>query len=179
MMHATIVDRLHGEFSEILDFLKQGHEISLHNVADENLKKTLLIASASYFEQRLTEEVNRFVEDVTAKDHVLTHLVYNKAVDRQYHSWFDWKARNANQFFVLFGTDCKNYMKTEVDKDEDLKSSIRAFLEIGLERNRLAHQDFGSYSLEKQSEEVYELHKTAMRFVEWFPSAIRKFSNDA
>ena len=123
-------------------------------------------------------EVSRFTEEVTAKDHVLTHLVYNKAVDRQYHSWFDWKARNANQFFVLFGTDCKNYMKTEVDKDEDLKSSILAFLEIGLERNRLAHQNFGSYSLEKKSEEVYELHKTAMRFVEWFPSAIRKFSND-
>ena len=86
MMYATIVDRLQGEFSEILDFLKQGHEISLHNVADENLKKTLLIASASYFEQRLTEEVNRFAEEVTAKDHALTYLVKNKAVSRQYHS---------------------------------------------------------------------------------------------
>ena len=69
-------------------------------------------------------------------------------------------------------------MKSKVDKDEDLKSSIQAFLEIGLARNRLVHQNFGSYSLQKQSEEVYELHKTAMKFVEWFPSAIRKFSND-
>ena len=178
MMYATIVDRLQGEFSEILDFLKQGHEISLHNVADENLKKTLLIASASYFEQRLTEEVNRFAEEVTAKDHALTYLVKNKAVSRQYHSWFDWEKSNANKFFALFGPDFRNCMEREVKTDNELKSSIRAFLEIGLERNRLAHQNFGSYSLEKQSEEVYELHKTAMRFVEWFPSAIRKFSND-
>lgn len=178
MMHTTIVDRLHGEFSEILEFLREGLEISLHNVADDNLKKTLLIASASYYEQRLTEEVNRFVEEVTAKDHVLAHLVKNKAVSRQYHSWFDWEKSNANKFFSLFGTDFRNCMEREVKNDNDLKSSIQAFLEIGLARNRLVHQNFGSYSLEKNSEDVYELHKTAMRFVEWFPSAIRKFSND-
>ena len=69
-------------------------------------------------------------------------------------------------------------MEREVKKDNDLKSSIQAFLEIGLARNRLVHQNFGSYSLEKNSEDVNELHKIAMRFVEWFPSAIRKFSND-
>ena len=69
-------------------------------------------------------------------------------------------------------------MKEIVNKDTDLSSSISAFIEIGRERNRLIHQDFASFSLEKTSDEIYVLYRTALRFVEWFPDAIRYYCSE-
>lgn len=174
----TTVDRLHSDFSELLAFLDDQREISLRNVADDNLRKTLLMTVASSFERCLTEAVVGFVEEVTTENHVVVWLVRNKAVSRQYHTWFDWDSRNANKFFSLFGAAFRKYAKTTVDKDNELQSSIRAFLEVGRERNRLVHQDFGNFTLEKTSEEIYELYSCATRFVEWFLSTIREFSDD-
>ena len=174
-MTQTVVDRLHTEFSDLLALLDGAAQVSLSSVADDSFRKALLMAAASYFERRMTDAVLSFVAEVTAEDHVLFWLVKNKAVSRQYHTWFDWDKRNANSFFGLFGASFRDYMKAEVAADEELESSIRAFLEVGRERNRLVHEDFGSFSLEKTSEETYALYSSAMNFVEWFPRAIKQF----
>lgn len=175
-MSATAVERLHHELSELLSALRDAGEPSLHTVADDNSRKVLLMAAASYFERCMTDAVLDFVAESTAEGHVLTHLVRNKVVRRQYHTWFNWEDNNANSFFGLFGAEFRDHVKAVVADDDELASSIRAFLEVGRERNRLVHQDFASLSLEKTSREIYELYLTAMKFVEWFPEAIRQYS---
>ena len=177
-MSATIVDGLHKDFSDILDFLEEKDEVSWSNVANENFRKVLLIAAASHFEQSMSDLVLNFAKQVTTENHPLTWLVHNKVVRRQYHTWFDWDARNANKFFSLFGTAFRDRMKKEVDNDTDLDSSIQAFIEIGQERNRLVHQDFGNFSLEKTSEEIHKLYVEATRFVAWFPEALKTFAEE-
>ena len=172
----TAVDNLHEEFVALLVFLDEAKEPSLRSVVDNNFRKTLLLAAASYFEHRLTQNVMNFVDDVTSRDHVVRWLVKKKAVERQYHDWFDWNARNANRFFNLFGDALSRHMKTIIREREDLSSSIQAFLEIGEERNRLVHQDFGSFVLEKTSQEIYDKYLLAAEFVEWFPRELRAFS---
>jgi hypothetical protein len=176
-MIVTVVDRLHREFSDLLGVLESAGEPSLRSVADDNLRKSLLMASASYLERRMTEAVLEFVAAATAEDHILTWLVKNKVVSRQYHTWFDWEKKNANNFFGLFGVDFRDSMKKFVDKDVELKASIEAFLEVGRERNRLVHQDFGSFTMEKTSNEIYELYSIAIKFVDWFPVAITNYAN--
>ena len=99
----SIVDGLHHEFTDILEFLDKSREISWRSVADENFRKVLLIAAASYFERSMTDAVMAFVEQETARDHPIRWLVQRKAISRQYHTWFAWKKNNANQFFSLFG----------------------------------------------------------------------------
>lgn len=175
---STIVDRLHDEFSELLAFLDDNKQVSLRNVADDNFRKTLLMTVASSFERRMTDTVINFVREATSEKHVLVWLVRNKAVSRQYHTWFDWNKRNANKFFGLFGPAFRNYAKTIVNEDDDLQSSIRSFLEIGDARNRLVHQDFGSFTIEKTSQEIYDLYSSAEKFVEWFPDTVRRFSEE-
>ena len=172
----TPVDRLHREFTQLLKFLDERGEVSLRNVADENFRKALLLAAASYFERALTSGIVDFAATVTSTDHALRWLVEKKAVERQYHSWFDWNARNANQFFSLFGRAFSDHAKTLIRDDEDLMSSVQAFLEIGRDRNRLVHQDFGNFPLEKTSREIYETYLSAVEFVEWFPRELRRFS---
>lgn len=46
---------------------------------------------------------------------------------------------------------------------------VQAFLEIGRERNRIVHQDYGAISLEKTAEEIYALYQKAEQFVEQLP----------
>jgi hypothetical protein len=70
-------------------------------------------------------------------------------------------------------------MKRRVEDDDSLNEAVRAFLEIGSNRNRLIHNDFGSFFLEKTAEEVYNLYSKAMVFVEAFPLALREFTPPA
>ena len=175
MMTSTIVDVLHREIEEILAFLDAANEVSLRNTVDGNFRKALLLAAASNYEKRLTEGVITFVREVTAQDHVVAWLVVSRVVTRQYHTWFDWKRANVNQFFSMFGQTFSRHVQGIVNEDDGLSSSVKAFMEIGRERNRMVHDDFGSFSLEKTSEEIYETYRIGSRFVDWVPQALREY----
>lgn len=174
-MPPTVVDRLHENFAGLLAVLDKAGEVSLRAVADENFRKSLLLAAASYFERRLTETVLSFVEEATNHNVLVAALVRNKAVSRQYHTWFQWDKNNANSFFGLFGNDFRDFMKQRVKDDDRLDDSVRAFLELGRERNRLVHEDFGAFTLEKTTEEIHALYGRALHFVEAVPGALREF----
>jgi hypothetical protein len=174
----TVVDRLHEDFAGLLAVLDGAGEVSLRTVADENFRKSLLLAAASYFERRMTESVLTFVEEATNRNGLIAALVRNKAVSRQYHTWFEWKGSNANSFFGLFGNGFRDFMKARIRRDGELNDSVRAFLELGRERNRLVHQDFGAVPLEKTTEEIHALYRRAMLFVETVPTALREFDPD-
>ena len=94
----------------------------------------------------------------------------NKAIARQYHTWFTWDASNANNFFGLFGEDFKTSMKKRCSESEELKSSIEAFLELGNTRNQLVHRDYVSFPLEKTLDELYTLYRAATVFVTNLPT---------
>lgn len=174
----TVVDRLHEDFAGLLAVLDEAGEVSLRTVADENFRKSLVLAAASYFERRMMESVLAFVEDATNRNVLVAALVRNKAVSRQYHTWFEWRGSNANSFFGLFGNDFRDFMKQRVRQDDEFDGAVRAFLELGRERNRLVHQDFGTFPLEKTTEEIPALYTRAMRFVDAVPSALREFDAD-
>ena len=50
--------------------------------------------------------------------------------------------------------------------DEALRKSIKDFMEVGRDRNRLIHQDFATFPLEKTTDEIYQQYKSALVFVE-------------
>ena len=178
-MPSTVVDRLHEQFAGLLSILDGAGEVSLRSVADDNFRKSLVLTAASYFERRMTETVTSFVDDATKGNLLVAALVRNKAVSRQYHTWFQWEGNNANSFFALFGSDFRDVMKRRLAEDYELGESVRAFLELGRERNRLVHQDFGSFPLEKTTEEIHALYLRALRFVEAVPGALREFDAKA
>ncbi len=177
-MSENVVERLHDNFVALREFLQGNDGVNLLPVVEENFPKALLIAAASHFERRLTEAVKDFAREVTTDDHPLVSLIEAKAIKRQYHTWFNWQgARNANSFFALFGAAFKRYAEDAVDRDDALNDSVRAFLEIGRERNQIVHEDFADSTINKTSEEIYGLYRSATVFVDWFPQAIREFSS--
>lgn len=145
--------------------LSASNEVSLQIMLDSNLRKTLLLSAASYFEYTLCREVANFTQEVTGGNGLIQSLVKTKAIARQYHSWFDWDKPNANKFFAMFGQDFKEHMAARLTEDEALVEGVKAFMELGRERNLLVHSDYASYLINKTPEEIYSLYQKASTFV--------------
>lgn len=171
-MSETAVDRLYSEAKEILGHLDHAGQVSLGSAAQDQFRKAVLLASASYFENILSECVNRFAAEFS-NSHLLIYLVQNRVVSRQYHTWFNWEAANANSFFALFGPDFKARMSEKCKNDADYGDAVRAFLELGSTRNSLVHQDYATFALDKTLDEVYDLYRRAMPFVVSFAHDLR------
>ncbi len=174
-MNKTIVDQLYHEFKELVSYLDQEGQASFHDVANKNFTKVLLLAAASYFEDRLIKELVQFIKTSAKENELLVEFCKNKAISRQYHTYFDWDKKNANRFFGLFGDSFKKGMEEAIKNDDKLATSIQAFLEIGGERNRLVHQNFGTFTLEKTTDEVYQLYEKAFYFMEVLPEKLGQF----
>jgi hypothetical protein len=168
----TYVDRLYDEFTALLKHLEGSGEVSLISSVDENFKKSLLLAAASLFEAEITAAVLNYYHEVVDGNTLIPSIVKIKAVTRQYHTWFAWERNNANQFIALFGDDFKLYMKNFIEENE-LEIPIRNFMEIGRDRNRLVHENFASFSLEKTAEEIFNSYRSAYQFVRLVPKALK------
>ena len=172
---SSIVDQLYQEHQTLVGHLIATGEISLQVNVDSSFRKTLLLAAASYFETALSESLIALFSERTHSAEPMVEFVRNKAIARQYHTFFNWDRRNANSFFGLFGGDFRRFMADEVDKDSGLDSSIKAFLELGQLRNEIVHQNFALFPLDKTVEEIYALYRDALGFMEVFPTKVRDY----
>ena len=171
----NIVDHLFHEHLSLVEFLANSGEISLRYNVEDNFRKTLLVAGASYIEANLSDRLIRLFAETTNAPEPLVEFFRNKAIARQYHTFFNWDGRNANAFFGLFGTRFREFMGERVSGDSNLDSCIRAFLELGSLRNQLVHQNFSIFPLEKTVDEIYDLYQRALIFVEEFQNAFGEF----
>ena len=161
----AVVDTIYREFKDAADVLSASNEVSLQIMLESNLRKTLLLSAASYFEYILSREVADFTNEVTGGNGLIRALVKTKAISRQYHSWFDWEKPNANKFFSMFGQSFKDHMAERLAANEELAEGVKAFMELGRERNLLVHSDYASYLINKTPEEIYDLYQRASVFV--------------
>lgn len=161
----TVVDTIYTDFKDAAAVLSASNEVSLQIMLESNLRKTLLLSAASYFEYTLSREVADYTQEATGGNELIKALVQTKAITRQYHSWFDWNSSNANKFFSMFGQAFKEHMTKQINSDEALAAGVKAFMELGQERNLLVHSDYASYLLNKTPEEIYMLYRQASVFV--------------
>jgi hypothetical protein len=75
--------------------------------------------------------VLKFVRERASGSILLENFVRNKAISRQYHTWFRWEDNNANYFFGLFGTDFRIEMSKRV-KESPRRPYLKAMHEIWL-----------------------------------------------
>lgn len=173
----TVIDTIYTDFKDAVKVLQDAEQISLQIMLEANLRKTLLLSAASYFESRLTREVQEFADEVTSGNPLVCSLVQQKAISRQYHSWFDWDKSNANKFFALFGPSFRDHMSSKISEDESVSVYIKAFLKIGNLRNLLVHSDYASYFIDLTPDEIYELYKLADLFVSMVGPELRSCSS--
>jgi hypothetical protein len=172
---ATIVDHLYADNLTLLAYLNKSGEISLASTVNESFPKALVLSAASYFESFIQDAIVRVVAECTGPANALLEFVKNKAIERQYHTYFQWDRSNANSFFGLFGSEFRDFMVAQVKASPQLASSIAAFLELGNIRNQLVHQNFAVFPLQKTAEEIFGLYETALLFVQAFPEQLEQY----
>ncbi|WKZ62521.1 MAG: HEPN domain-containing protein [Saprospiraceae bacterium] len=170
----TIIDRQYENGISLVDYLKNQQQLTFYNEAENNFRKTILLLAASYFEKEISETVIDFAKSHSSNDDLVVSIIKQKAVSRQYHTYFGWDKANANSFFSLFGEDFKNRMIQKVKADNKLDESIKAFLEIGNERNKMVHQNFAEIIIDKTAEEIYKLYQTALYFIDTMKTELIK-----
>jgi hypothetical protein len=145
----TIIDALYNENRDAIAIISERNEISIASDLDNKLKKHLVMAAASYFEMEVRGAIEELASIASRNNSALVALVKQKALERQYHTYFDWKTRNANVFFAHFGEEFSKRCKSEIKQQEELSESVAAFLELGEMRNKLAHLNFALFPIDK------------------------------
>ncbi len=107
-------------------------------------------------------------------DDKVSNFVLKKAISRQYHTYFTWDGNNVNSFLGLFGEEFKKVVSAIISQDEVLKEQIKAFLQLGNERNKMVHENFLVYNLEKTFDEIIQMNEKAGKFVEFLRKEFAK-----
>ena len=172
-MEETIIDVLYNDNRALIDYLGEKGEVSFQTSVADNFRKTLLLSVASYYETRVKDLLIEFFGEDSPE--LTITFIRNKAIERQYHTFFSWRDKNANTFFGLFGGDFRDFMKQTVKDDEQLSEAIKAFLKLGDARNELVHENFATFPLESTPEQVYELYQKASVFLDALPKKLREY----
>lgn len=165
------IQKLIEDYKDLHKFLLDNGQVSASIDVNEHYRKILLLSCASYYETRVVDIIKRFVASKST-DKRISEFVSNKAIQRQYHTYFDWEKNNVNKFLSLFGSDFKDEVQAEIKLSENLADQIKAFMIIGSERNKMAHGNFLEYKLDKTFDELVDLQEKANLFIEYLE---RKF----
>lgn len=174
-MPSAAVERIYAEFEAVTALVDPLANPSLKISVSDVFRKHLLMTAASWFEAAVTDTIARVALESLGDDSVIVEFLRNKGLSRQFHTYFDWESSNAWKFFGLFGRGFIAYARDEVARRPELAQAISAFVEVGRERNRMAHQDYGSYILEKTAQEIFDLYKRALPFVDGLEALLTSF----
>jgi len=155
------------DYKNLNNFLISNGQISSSVDINEHYRKILLLSCASYYETQIIDILKAFVK-LNSNDDRIFSFMNNKAIQRQYYTYFDWdQTNNINKFLGMFGEEFKTTISNEIKSNNDLALQVKAFLEIGSERNKMVHRNFLEYKLDKTFDEITELHNKAQLFIEY------------
>lgn len=159
---ATVIDGLLQRQAALTSFLREHNELSLALESEFAFKKLFVMSCGSFFEERI---VNGLALFASSADSRLANFVKKKALERQFHTLFDWDAKNVNKFLSLFGDVFKTTTSQAIDSDAGARAGMQAFLELCRLRNVVAHSNLASISVEKTVDELQVLYRSAWSFV--------------
>src|SRR5690554_5993569 len=91
----TIIDQQYESGNTLVDYLKSQQQLTFYNEAENNFRKTILLSAASFFEKEISETVIEFAKSHTGNNELVISIIKQKAVSRQYHTYFNWESANA------------------------------------------------------------------------------------
>lgn len=172
------VEALLAEHLEILNQLIAKGEASFAATLQQTIPKIGLLAAASWMEVRVMQILHDFFDEVTGSTNQAVEFVRINALERKYHTLFDWRGRQLSPFLGKFGAGLKTYGKNILEANPDYARKASAFLELGDLRNQLVHGNYAAFTLEKTTAEVLAMYRDALEFVEQLPEVLRMTYTD-
>ena len=164
-MESERIKNQYEDSKDLYEYLLEKKEISFASYIDDVYKNVLVLSAASYFESKISELISGYAEKACGTDKRIVHLVKSKAVERQYHTLFDWDSGNTNKFWKFFGEETKNDVRIKIKNDEQLQEAEKSFLELGQQRNLLVHKNFAETDVNTTVEEIYNKYCKACIFI--------------
>lgn len=169
------VERIFKEIQAIEAVLLKNPEPSDIDSFRNSSSKHLLMASASYFERLVCDTIIHHCQSKAPSDTVV-NFIQKQALDRKYHTLFDWRANNVNQFFRLFGTGFSNWISNNIQ--DEISEGIKEFIYIGSMRNQLVHNNYATFNIDDTYNDIWNKFQKALRFVEWLPEQFTLYDNE-
>lgn len=171
-MESERIERQYQDSKELYEYLLQKKEISFTTYIDNVYKKVLVLSAASYFESQISAHIRTYAAKVSTSDKRLVTLIEGKVIERQYHTLFDWNAKNTNAFWRQFGEETKEKVRKKLSEDAELKTAEEDFISLGRQRNLLVHENFAEYDVNTTLEEIYTKYKSACKFVSYIATVL-------
>lgn len=135
--------------------------------ADMNVTfcRSLVLAIASYFEHEVTAVVRQVPVVHAYANPMIVSMIERQVIARKYHTWFDWDGLKPGPFFGLFGEMLKARMSERFKREAHVTEAVNAFLELGQLRNKLVHQNYVEFSIQKTPAELFGSFKVALGFL--------------
>jgi len=159
----NVVDEFYDNYVSLLKLLEAKREISLQSWAGEFFRRIIVLVAANHLESEVKSILRNLVKTKSGEPKLESFL--DASMERQYHTYFQWNKRNANAFLGRFGKSFKEAVERDVEDNEELEVSIKAFMEIGDLRNTLLHEKLLEVTLEKSVDDFYQLHNKALLFI--------------
>lgn len=148
---------------------------SFYSGYNDLFTKTFTVACGNSFEKKLTKEIPILL---SRGNPLGLNFLKNQALDRKFHTLFQWDKNNANKFFSLFGSEFKGYIADKFKEDQRYKTYEKDFLELGNLRNLIVHEGIYTYSLVRTIESVYKLYKNSLNFVVLICKSLCSYFNE-
>lgn len=162
--------RIYGEFVSLLSLVPE-QEPSARSDLSALYAKVLAVSAGSEFEDWGTNLLTDAVKK-RANDLEFAKIVNERMIERKYFQFFDFDLANFNKIWALFPSPKTVEAKAILKKDDDLQESVRKFMSLNRERNRLVHQNFAGASAEYTVDEIVAMFRQACAAVAWIESAL-------
>lgn len=155
------------EFEEINGLLVDIGRVDLSTSYSNVFAKTFTLLCASFFESEILKLLQAFVEQYSNHCAVKDFII-NKTLKRQYHTLFDWNSNSIESFLGLFGDEFRSVVKNKLQDNDEMKSAIQNFMQIGRYRNEITHKNILSYTYDKTPKDVLDMFKNALKLLDFF-----------
>jgi hypothetical protein len=171
-MAESYIESFYRSHRDLVDFLLENGQPTFAADVNENFRRSLILAIASSFEHDISDIIRSLPARHAHGNAFLTELVAQKAVARQYHTYFEWDKPNANKFFSMFGPDYKAASQKKFNEDSAFKASVLAFLSLGETRNRMVHQNYLQFSLDLSPDDIIQKFRQAQSFIDYIRKSL-------
>jgi hypothetical protein len=171
------VERIRGELLSLREIVGRSKSLSDVNAFESLAAKTLLLAAASFFEKKICEAILACAKNTGTHD-IFANFIEKQALERKFHSMFQWEATNINRFLALFGTENKKIMEDEIKVSEQLSSAMNDFIYINSQRNLLVHNNFAAFNLDAAMDDIWLKFGSAKRLSDWLPEKLTELASE-
>lgn len=166
------VARIYQELCSLRQIVISTKSPSDQSAFEALASKSLLLASASYFERQICDAIEQTARE-SGTCALMVNFISRQALERKYHAMFDWKAKNINNFLKLFGPEYKNAMEREIKDSDELGEAMKEFIFLNSQRNLLVHNNYASFPLGSSMDELWNKFGSARRLSDWLPSKLK------